>query len=104
MQWISITEEIEQDKTYEYDAFLSYSHKDINFVLEVMNKLENDPYNFKLCLHDRDWIPGEYIIDSVSYIFIYILNYRKPYLYIDESIKMTSRHIKVITSIFFFII
>lgn len=72
MRWIRITEEPELDKAYEYDAFLSYSHKDIAFVLEIMNKLENDPYNLKLCLHDRDWMPGEYITDSVSFFLIFV--------------------------------
>lgn len=60
-----ITED-DLDKDKIYDAFLSYSHKDVYFVLDLMNVLEKEPYSFKLCLHDRDWMPGEFITDSVS--------------------------------------
>ncbi|CAL7947620.1 unnamed protein product [Xylocopa violacea] len=40
-----------------YDAFLLYADEDINFVTEMVDKLENQ-YNLKLCLKDRDLIGG----------------------------------------------
>lgn len=58
----------ELDKDKLYDAFVSYSHKDVQFVLELASKLEQDPYNFKLCLHDRDWMAGELITNLVGFI------------------------------------
>ena len=59
--------EYEVDKNKKYDAFVSYSHKDVDFVTEqIVPELENGPVPFKLCLHDRDWIVGCGITQSVS--------------------------------------
>ncbi|XP_015434322.1 PREDICTED: myeloid differentiation primary response protein MyD88 [Dufourea novaeangliae] len=40
-----------------YDAFLLYADEDVNFAIEMVDKLENQ-YNLKLCLKDRDLIGG----------------------------------------------
>lgn len=55
------------DQTYQYDVFLSYSEKDEDFVVYVLDFLEKQvqpPY--KVCHHHRDWIVGERIDRQVS--------------------------------------
>ena len=49
-----------------YDAFISYSTKDSDWVIDqLINPLENlyPPYN--LCLHERDFLIGEPICDNI---------------------------------------
>ncbi|KAK9871328.1 hypothetical protein WA026_011595 [Henosepilachna vigintioctopunctata] len=58
-------EELDKDKVY--DAFVSYSHKDEDFVIEnLISVLEGDPNPYKLCIHIRNWIPGEFITTQVA--------------------------------------
>ncbi|XP_033096282.1 toll-like receptor 13 [Anneissia japonica] len=52
---------------YIFDAFISYSSKDCNWVSNVLHPtLENDPYNFRLCIDYRDFMPGDSIIDNIA--------------------------------------
>ncbi|KAK9871327.1 hypothetical protein WA026_011594 [Henosepilachna vigintioctopunctata] len=53
-------DEIDEDKIY--DAFISYSHKDEDFVTDnIISTLESGEQPYKLCIHVRDFIPGELI-------------------------------------------
>ncbi|XP_044761237.1 protein toll-like [Coccinella septempunctata] len=62
-----LIEEEELDKDKIYDAFISYSHKDEDFVIEnLISILESGPKPYKLCLHFRNWIPGEFIAKQVT--------------------------------------
>ncbi|XP_045157464.2 uncharacterized protein LOC123523822 [Mercenaria mercenaria] len=57
----------EEDDGKEYDAFVSYKScpRDEQFVLhQLFPKLEGE-YNFKLCMHFRDFLPGEAIANNI---------------------------------------
>ncbi|OWF51499.1 Toll-like receptor 13 [Mizuhopecten yessoensis] len=54
------------DDDYEYDAFISYCSGDYLFVLkQVVPNLE-DSKGLKLCLHQRDFIPGQEIAQNIT--------------------------------------
>ncbi|KAK9883656.1 hypothetical protein WA026_001825 [Henosepilachna vigintioctopunctata] len=59
-------EDLDEDKIF--DIFVSYSHKDGDFVFQqLVPRLEKGPHAYKLCLHERDWIPGESIMNNIAY-------------------------------------
>lgn len=50
----------------DFDAFVSYSSRDEQWVLNVLCKrLESSPLNFSLCLHHKHFVPGAYIADNI---------------------------------------
>ncbi|RZB41667.1 TIR domain containing protein [Asbolus verrucosus] len=64
MWWVT-EEDLDKDKIY--DVFVSYSHKDEDFVTQkLIPWLEGGPHPYKLCLHYRNWIPGEFIATQVT--------------------------------------
>jgi protein toll len=66
-----VTED-EVDKDLQYDAFISYSHKDEDFVVEhLVPELEHGTLPYKLCLHIRDWVVGDWIPTQVSFIMTF---------------------------------
>nr|XP_006825333.1 PREDICTED: toll-like receptor 3-like [Saccoglossus kowalevskii] len=51
---------------YQFDAFISHSSKDEDWVYDTIQaKLENPPYNYKLCLDFRDFMVGDHISDNI---------------------------------------
>uniref|UniRef100_A0A182XBQ2 TIR domain-containing protein n=1 Tax=Anopheles quadriannulatus TaxID=34691 RepID=A0A182XBQ2_ANOQN len=65
LQWL-VTEE-HTDMNKRYDAFISYSHKDEEFVTkELLPRLESEELNFKICWHVRDFVPGEMIANEIA--------------------------------------
>ncbi|XP_060079599.1 toll-like receptor Tollo isoform X1 [Ylistrum balloti] len=49
-----------------YDAFISYSHKDEDFVVrELVPRLEDVDHRFKLCVHYRDFPIGASISETI---------------------------------------
>lgn len=41
-----------------FDAFICYCQNDFQFVHEMIRQLEQTDYNLKLCVFDRDVLPG----------------------------------------------
>lgn len=58
--WSISEESLDHNKIY--DAFISFSHGDLDFIEnELVPGLEGGSPSFKLCLHYRDWTIGDYI-------------------------------------------
>lgn len=65
LRWLVSHPDIDEEK--KYDAFISYAHQDEQFVVEhLMPHLEEKgDTKYKLCLHFRDFIPGESIPNQI---------------------------------------
>lgn len=69
------------DREIHYDAYVSYSERDSEWVENMMLPLlENGDPQFKICFHKRDFVPGKTIIDNIidametSYKTLFILS------------------------------
>ncbi|CAG2188062.1 Toll-like receptor 4 [Mytilus edulis] len=62
----SIFKTLDTEGIYTYDAFISYSDKEKDFIIkECLPNLEVKR-NLKLCIHQRDFIPGEDITVNIT--------------------------------------
>lgn len=69
---------------YEYDAFVSYADEDSKFIHNpLISNLEKET-GFKLCIHERDFIPGN---DIASNITSAIHNSRKTVVVMSENYR-----------------
>uniref|UniRef100_A0A3B3YCV2 TIR domain-containing protein n=1 Tax=Poecilia mexicana TaxID=48701 RepID=A0A3B3YCV2_9TELE len=51
---------------FNYHAFISYSHSDADWVRDqLLPCLENNKNPYRLCIHERDFMPGKWIIDNI---------------------------------------
>lgn len=49
-----------------YHAFISYSHDDAGWVRrELLQRLESTTPPYRLCIHERDFTPGRWIIENI---------------------------------------
>ncbi|GFT68417.1 protein toll [Nephila pilipes] len=56
--------DIDRDK--QFDAFLSFSHKDENFVIkELINVIEEKQPNIRLCIHYKHFRAGDFIHENI---------------------------------------
>ncbi|XP_053388022.1 toll-like receptor 4 [Mercenaria mercenaria] len=52
------------NEDFTYDAFISYANENLRFILDkIIPRLEEQ--EMKLCLHDRDFLPGNNIADNI---------------------------------------
>ena len=50
---------------FDYDIFVSFAGEDFDFVRDhLMPELEGTQ-NLRLCVHERDFIPGRNIVDNI---------------------------------------
>lgn len=62
--WFVTENEIDRDK--KYDAFISFSQEDSEFVAcHLLPGLEQGEPPYKVCIHYRDWLAGEWIPDQI---------------------------------------
>ncbi|XP_014665738.1 PREDICTED: uncharacterized protein LOC106807798 [Priapulus caudatus] len=58
----------ESDKAKKYDAFISYHNSDEDIILrEFVPQLEHGETPYKLCVHNRDFLAGEFIAENIVY-------------------------------------
>lgn len=57
---------LESDVTHSYDAFISYSDHEKDFILEECIPHLEEEGHFRLCIHQRDFIPGEEIAANIT--------------------------------------
>jgi len=58
--------QLSNKQTFRYHAFLSYSHHDSGWVNDcLVPMLESLNPGLRLCIHERDFTPGEWIVDNI---------------------------------------
>ena len=78
-------QELIDDRQYQFDAFVSYSAVDSEWVKCHLPLLETTN-NLRLCFYDRDWLPGRDITDN---IVDSMENSRKTILIVSNAYAMT---------------
>nr|KAG5692580.1 hypothetical protein BaRGS_024140 [Batillaria attramentaria] len=54
-----------QEQHFQYDVFVSYDNEDVGWVLgNLIPRLEGD-LGLEFCVHQRDFIPGQNIVDNI---------------------------------------
>nr|KAG5696231.1 hypothetical protein BaRGS_019933 [Batillaria attramentaria] len=53
------------DDRFEFDAFVSFAGEDMEFVDGEMKEELEEGRGLKLCIHERDFVPGQYIASNI---------------------------------------
>ncbi|VDI43161.1 Hypothetical predicted protein [Mytilus galloprovincialis] len=56
---------LEERQNYKFDVFLSYADEERIFAIMELTKRLEENENFRLCIHERDFIPGCDIADNI---------------------------------------
>uniref|UniRef100_A0A8C4PZ92 Toll-like receptor 18 n=1 Tax=Eptatretus burgeri TaxID=7764 RepID=A0A8C4PZ92_EPTBU len=57
---------LDSDQIFRYHAFISYSHNDSAWVNTcLLPTLESLEPELRICIHERDFTPGEWIVDNI---------------------------------------
>ncbi|XP_030374188.1 protein toll-like [Scaptodrosophila lebanonensis] len=48
-----------------YDGFIAYPAVDSELLPEFVDRLENEPHNYRMCIYERDWPVGSVIPDCI---------------------------------------
>ena len=59
------TKFVTQSDEYEHDGFIAYSDNDYDWVTGILYKQLTHDMNMKICLHHKDFIPGNDIVDEI---------------------------------------
>ncbi|KAL4237181.1 hypothetical protein ACF0H5_005561 [Mactra antiquata] len=51
---------------YLFDAFVSYNQEDSDWVIKKLLPVLEEDCGYKLCIHERDFVPGLYIDDNIA--------------------------------------
>ena len=66
LRWHPFDNVDDSDPSKIYDAFVSYSSRDMNWVMHTLREnLENGDQPYKLCIHDRDFLAGAPIFQNI---------------------------------------
>lgn len=68
--------------TYPYDAFVSYANEDGDFVKNDMVRKLEDEHGLRLCIHERDFIPGRPIAENIIQA---IMNSRRTLILLSKN-------------------
>ncbi|XP_033742485.1 toll-like receptor 1 [Pecten maximus] len=60
---------IRDDADYQYDAFVIYSNDDRNFIFNHMVPELEEKSGCRLCIHERDFDVGHFILDNITTSF-----------------------------------
>lgn len=53
------------DSAYRYDLFVSYAEEDMSWILQHLLPTLEGGQGLRLCIHQRDFIPGQNIVDNI---------------------------------------
>src|SRR6218665_2451500 len=76
----------EELDVYTFDVFVGYSRSDSNWVItQLLPRLEHE-CNLRLCIHERDWLPGRDIAENIMES---IDNSRKTLLIVSNAFALS---------------